>query len=765
MRWLWISALILSGVCPAQTPSQVSYQSTVAPFLARHCVMCHSTKAKAANLDLERFKDAASALAERDVWEGVAKRVKSGQMPPPGVPKPAPEAVRAVVEWAGQHIDAIDRTRKVEPGRVTARRLNRAEYNNTIRDLFGIGFRPADDFPLDDSGHGFDNIGDVLSLSPVLLEKYMQAADKIVKAALVTGPAPKPVMEKFDADKIGAPKDLPADPEGERLIRKNSLLVKYAFPRDGEYELRVFTRGRGAPDSPPAPLVILGGGRMIEAIKVNSGANSKRNFDIRFKASAGLADVGAAWVYPGPVDPGPPDANGVDFTMQVETLELRGPYVDAAAGLPESHRRVFVCGDRDAGCARKILTNFASKAWRRPVTEAESAKLMRFVELAAGEGDSFENGIQLAVKAVLVSPQFLFRLERDGGAARALDGYELASRLSYFLWASMPDDALFAAAADGSLLKPEGATAQLRRMLADPKASALAANFAGQWLELRNLDTVSPDPQRFPEWDADLREAMRRETLLFFTTVLGEDRSILDLIDGKFTFVNERLAKHYGIPNITGRKFQRVDLDGSQRSGVLTHASVLTVTSYPTRTSPVQRGLWVLENFLATPPPVPPADVPQLDESKIGTAMSLRQQLERHRADPACAVCHSKMDGLGFGLENYDAVGAWRAQDGKFPVDSAGALPGGRSFANSAELKTILRADSEAFTQCLTEKMLTYALGRGLEPGDRPVVRAIARKVESDGHKLSALIREIALSPPFQRRSSDRPIQQAQIVR
>ena len=764
MRLSWPALAFLLPVSLAQGQSPDQYQSTVAPFLAKHCLTCHSTKAKAAKLDLERFKDRQAALAERDVWESVAKRVKSGQMPPAGMPKPSPESVQALVAWASEHIDAIDRTRKVEPGRVTARRLNRAEYNNTIRDLFGISFRPADDFPLDDSGHGFDNIGDVLSLSPVLLEKYLLAADKIVKAALVTGPAPKPVMEKFDADKVGEPKELPVDPEGERLIRKASLVVKYTFPRDGEYELRVFTRGRGATDSAPAPLAILGGGKVVDVIKVLSGANNKRNFETRFKATAGVAELGAAWVFPGPVKPPPPDASGVDFTMQVETVEIRGPFADAAAALPESHRRVFVCAERDDACARKILTNFAGKAWRRPVTPAELSKLLRFVELAAREGDSFENGIQLAVKAVLVSPQFLFRMERESGT-RALNGYELASRLSYFLWSSMPDEALLRAAADGSLGRPEGVEAQLRRMLADPKAKALATNFAGQWLELRNLDSVSPDPKRFPEWDADLREAMRRETLLFFSTLLTEDRSILDLLDGKFTFLNERLAKHYGIPGVTGRNFRRIELDGAQRSGVLTQASVLTVTSYPTRTSPVQRGLWVLENFLAAPPPAPPADVPPLDEEKIGTAVTLRQQMERHRADPGCAVCHTKMDALGFGLENYDPVGAWRSQDGQFPVDSAGALPGGRAFTNPAELKTILRADAEAFTQCLTEKMLTYALGRGLSPADRPVVRAIAKKVESEGYKLSTLIRAISLSPPFGQRSADGPTQQAQIVR
>lgn len=756
-RSLWLF-LCLAGTALAQ-PAAERYQSIVAPFLARHCVMCHSTKAKAANLDLERFKDARAALAERDVWESVAKRVKSGQMPPAGAPRPKPEAAAAVVAWADEQIERVDRARPVDPGRVTARRLNRAEYNNTIRDLFGISFRPADDFPLDDSGHGFDNIGDVLSLSPVLLEKYMQAADQVVKAALVTEPLPKPVMEKFDADKIGEPKDLPADPEGQRLIRKSSLLVKYRFPRDGEYELRVFTRGRGAPDSPPSPLAIFGGGKVAEVVEVKSGANSKRNFDVRFKASAGLSDIGGAWVFPGPVKPPPPDANGVDFTMQVETIEIRGPFAaEKQELLPASHQRLFVCGARDAACARQILGKFAARAWRRPVTDAELVRLTRFVDMATREGDSFEQGIQLAVKAVLVSPQFLFRIERDtAGAARALNGWELAARLSYFLWSSMPDEALFAAAADGSLLKPEGLAMQVRRMLADPKAAALADNFAGQWLELRNLDTLSPDPQRFPEWDSDLREAMRRETLMFFSNLLAEDRPLLDLIDGKFTFVNERLARHYGIPNVTGRKFQRVELDGAQRSGVITQASVLTVTSYPTRTSPVQRGLWVLENFLATPPPAPPANVPPLDEAKIGTAMSLRQQLERHRADPGCAVCHSKMDPLGFGLENYDAVGAWRSHDGKFPVDSEGTLPGGRAFKTPAEMKAMLRADAATFTESLTEKLFTYALGRGLESPDRPAVRTIARKVESEGHKLTALVREIVLSPQFRQRRGDRP--------
>jgi len=759
MRHLRCSLLLTSAAVALAAPSAENFSRAMAPVLTRHCNMCHSTKAKAGGLDLERFtKDAASAMAERDVWESVAKRMRNGQMPPAAMPKPAPEAAKTAIEWADAHVEELDRARPIDPGRVTARRLNRNEYNNTIRDLFGIQFRPADDFPLDDSGHGFDNIGDVLSLSPVLLEKYLQAADKVVRAALITGAAPpKPVMEKFDADKVGQPKDLPADPEGERLIRNNSLVVKYDFPREADYELRVLTRGRGAPDSPPTKLAVLASGRVVEVIEVKSGANSKRNFDVRFRAAAGLADVGAAWVYPGPAPVPPPGADGVDFTMQVETIEVRGPFVDPAQALPASHQLVFICGEKDDACARRILSTFTSRAWRRPVSGGELAKLMRFVEMAKREGDTFEAGIQLAIKAVLVSPQFLFRIERDSAesGARPLNGYEIASRLSCFLWSSMPDDALLAAAADGSLLREDGMLAQVTRMLADPKSAALAENFAGQWLELRNLNSVSPDPKRFPEWDADLREAMRRETLLFFAEVMRNDRSLLDLIDGRFSYLNERLARHYGVEGVTGRKFQRVELDGAQRSGVLTHASVLTVTSYPTRTSPVQRGLWVLENFLATPPPVPPANVPPLDEAKIGTEMSLRQQLERHRADPNCAVCHTKMDSLGFGLENYDPVGGWRSHDGKFAVDAAGALPGGRAFTTPGEMKQVLKADGEAFAHSLVEKMLTYGLGRGLEPPDKPVVRAAVSRVVRDGYKFSALIREIVLSPPFRQRRAE----------
>jgi len=361
---------------------------------------------------------------------------------------------------------------------------------------------------------------------------------------------------------------------------------------------------------------------------------------------------------------------------------------------------------------------------------------------------------------VLVSPNFLFRIERDTAPndplrAHRVDGYELASRLSYFLWSSMPDEELFRVAGEGKLHEPTLLGVQVRRMLHHPNAQAFAENFAGQWLELRNLNSVTPDIRKFPTFDADLREAMRRETMLFFNAVVKEDRSILDFIDGKFSFLNERMARHYGIEGVEGRTFRRVDLDGAQRSGILTQASILTVTSYPARTSPVLRGLWVLENFLGTPPPAPPANVPQLKEEEIGKTMSLRQQLEKHRADPSCAVCHDKMDALGFGLENYDAVGAWRGQDGNFAIDVAGVLPGGKKFQTPSGMKLILRQDEELFTHMLVEKMLTYALGRGLESYDKPVIRSIAKEVAAKEHRFSSMILGIVNSLPFQQRRGD----------
>jgi hypothetical protein len=734
------------------------FEKTVKPFLTKNCLACHNTSMKAGQLDLMGLRDARAALEERDVWESAAVRMKTGQMPPAAAARPDPKDVAEVVGWMERQVESIDGKRRVDPGRVTARRLNRNEYNNTIRDLLDVAYRPAEDFPIDDSGYGFDNIGDVLSLSPTLMEKYVKAATEVSKMAVWTGGIPKPMFDRYDLDRVGQALRVPADPEGERINRRGAVFARHRFPMDAEYEIRVLARGRIIEGHAPEKLVIVIGGKQHDVVDVEHAVNTKRIFEYRVKMRAGDHEIGAGYISPGPDRGSAPDTG-----LMVDSVEVKGPYT-AAGELPESHKRLFVCKPAgtgfDEGCARLIIGRLAMRAWRRPVSGAEVDKLTRMARMVVADGESFEKGIQVALKAVLVSPQFLFRIEKDpdpNDASRQhkISDWELATRLSYFLWSSMPDEELFRLAGEGKLSERSVLQGQVRRMLADGKADALAEHFAGQWLELRNLATATPDTKKFANFDGDLREAMKRETVLFFTEVMRADRSILDFIDGKFTYLNERLAGHYGIKGVEGRKFRRVELDGTQRSGVLTQASVLTVTSYPARTSPVLRGLWVLENFLGTPPPVPPANVPQLKEEEIGKSMTLRQQLERHRADPSCAVCHNKMDVLGFGLENYDPVGSWRDKDGNFPVDAAGVLPGNKAFGTPAELKVILRQDQELFTHMFVEKMLTYALGRGLESYDRPVIRAIGKNVSNGENRFGAVVTGIVSSAPFQMRRGD----------
>ena len=439
-------------------------------------------------------------------------------------------------------------------------------------------------------------------------------------------------------------------------------------------------------------------------------------------------------------------------------VDVLGPYDAARGPSADSLKKVYACSHpanaHVEACVRPSLARIARRAYRRPVTPAEVEVL---VSLARQRGESIEQGLSLALQAVLVSPEFLFRLEKgraaaDGKPGRILTDHELASRLSFFLWASLPDDALLDLADRSQLRQAPVLEAQVRRMLKDPRASALVEAFGGQWLQFRALESVAPDKERFPDFENNLRLSMRRESELFFESLLREDKSLLDLVDGKYSFLNERLARHYGVPGVKGPEFRRVDLAGTERSGVLTHASVLTVSSYATRTSPVLRGKWILENVLNAPPPEAPAGTPRLDEAKVGADASLRKQLEAHRTSPSCAACHEKMDPLGFSLENFDAVGAWRKEDGKWPIDPSGVLPDGRAFAGPDGLKTILRADRQAFGECVTEKMLTYALGRGLERYDRGTVKAIAASLEKSDYRFSALVLEIVRSLPFQRR-------------
>ena len=606
--WLGFGANTCLTAGSTSPSAEVQYQKRVQPLLARYCYGCHNDEKHKGELSLAALTKGSDALQHPEIWQKVLSKIRDHEMPPEEKLQPSPSERERVTGWI-EH--ALFDCENPDPGRVTLRRLNRAEYNNTVRDLVGVDFHPADDFPVDDTGYGFDNIGDVLTLSPMLLEKYLAAAESILTRA-------------FTNDSI-----------------RRAILI--CEPQDGT-------------------------------------------------------------------------------TNQ---------------------------------CFRTILARFTQRAYRWPVQADEVERLTQLAEMTLANGADFETSVKAALEAVLISPHFLFRGElpsQTGTQTKAhpIGEYVLASRLSYFLWSSMPDEELFALAAQKQLRRH--LDEQVRRMLRDPKSKAFVENFSGQWLQTRDLKQVTPDAKLFPAFDDELRDDMAQESELFFENVLREDRSILDFLEGDYTFVNERLARHYGLEGVSGLAFRRVSLKGTPRGGVLTQGSVLTVTSNPTRTSPVKRGKWVLENLLAQPPPPPPPGVPPLGEGAEETAAaSLRQRMERHRSDPHCASCHAQMDPLGFSLENFDAIGAWREQDGTFPIDATGQLPGGEHFSGAAQLRQMLMKEKRPqFVRCLTEKMLTYALGRGLEYYDRCAVERITSALPSQGYRFSALVFGIVKSVPFQ---------------
>jgi hypothetical protein len=701
--------------------------------------------------------------------------------------------------------------------------LNRAEYNNTIRDLLGVTIRPADEFPVDDAGYGFDNIGDVLSLSPMLMEKYMNAAARVSKVA-VYGESylAKPALlvrllpKKFQDDTPATGNVMPYSLRGAAY---GTLHV----PVDGEYEFRFryynyrggngdqvdqvaapttarVARGRStAPPSaaggaaegrqgggpaprrpptpeeraaalersrksaPPEPLVFtLDGATLYTYTVEGDGGFDYAHGDDIFRAKLTAGDHAVRVSFPALANLANPRSNvnpDLRRRLSIGYIDVIGPF-DPSKAPAASFKKIFICGQPGQytpACTRQIIENLVTRAYRRPATPQEVQKLTGLAAQVQ-KRDSFEESIRAVLVAVLMSPNFLFRIEKDqpaqaGSGAYPVSDYELASRLSYFLWSSMPDEELMQAAARQTLRQPAVLDAQLQRMLRDPKSQALIDNFAGQWLNLRLMDRKKPDAQKFNTVDDELLDAMRQETMLFVGAVIHENRSILDFIDGKFTFVNGLLARYYGIKGVDGESFQRVDVDGVQRSGIVTQGSVLTIASYATRTSPVLRGKWVLDNLLGAGPPPPPPDVPALEETGLGTAVSMRERFEQHRADPSCAVCHSQMDPIGFALENYDAAGAWRTRDGSFEIDTVGTLADGRTFTGANGLKTLLRAQPDAFARNFTEKLLTYALGRGLERGDRPVVEQIRRELAGDNYRFFTLVTAIANSRPFQMRT------------
>jgi hypothetical protein len=599
-----------------------AFGKDVQPLIGKYCYGCHGNGKSLGGVVLDKYKDEESVQKKLKTWEKVADMIRSGTMPPDDKPRPRPtvdelDLLNTYFDVAVFKVDCSSATK--DPGRVTIHRLNRAEYNNTIRDLVGVDFKPANDFPVDDAGYGFDNIGDVLSMPPLLLEKYLAAAEQIVDKAFQSPEIKKKLLNP------------PLDPK--------------------------FSKDRGA---------------------------------------------------------------------------------------------------------RAVLRYFADHAYRRPVSDAELKRLQRLVDGAQKNGDTYEKGLQLAMEAVLVSPHFLFRIEMGAEdekptAFYPLTDWELATRLSYFLWSSMPDEELFTLCRERTLRKDGNLEKQVQRMLKDPKSAALVDNFFDQWLQIRGLKTFTPNPEQFPTFNEELRAAMQKETELFCEHIIKEDRSVLEFLDANYTFVNEPLAKHYGIDGVKGNDFREVVFKDNARGGVLTQASILAITSNPTRTSPVKRGKWILENILGTPPPPPPPGVPELKEDKAALSGTLRQRMEQHRADPNCAACHQRMDPLGFGFENFDAIGAWRTREGSSDIDASGVLPGGQKFNGPAELRSILKKRESAFTHCLTEKMLTFALGRGMERYDKCTVDEVARNVAKEDYKFSSLVVEIVRSEAFQKRRGMKP--------
>lgn len=749
-------------------------QQEPADFVSQYCLGCHSTQMHTAGLDLQSV-DSADPAADAEVWETVVRRLRARQMPPEGIPRPDETTYAAVVAKLSASLDAAAKAAP-NPGRTdTFRRLNRTEYHNAIRDLLAVDVDVANLLPADEASHGFDNIT-VGNLSPTLLDRYISAAEKISRLAVGrSGNSP-------DGYTYRLPPDLTQEHhlDGLPIGTRGGALVPYTFPLDAEYEIVVrLSRDRNEEveglREPHEVEILLDRERLglftIEPPKDPSGhALVDQHVRVRVPIKAGPHEVGVTFIKK-PTElietERQPYLARFNFyrhprvTPALYAVSITGPYDPNGAGESPSRRRLFTCTPADRGeedaCAKEILTTLMRRAYRRPVADKDLARPMEFFRRARADG-GFDAGIEMALSAVLVSPEFLFRVERDPAGAASETAYqlsdvELASRLSFFLWSSIPDDELLDAAIAGKLHEPDVLEAQVRRMLADQRSETLVTNFASQWLYLRNLDGIRPDMRQFPDWDDNLRQSFRRETELFFESILREDRSVLDLLSADYTFLNERLAKHYGIPNIYGSRFRRVDLGPDvMRGGLLRHGSVLTVTSYATRTSPVIRGKWILENILGVPPPPPPPNVPALEETQIAADLSVRDRLAAHRENPVCYACHQLTDPVGFSLENYDAVGHWRTLDGEAEIDASGGLPDGSTFNGVEGIEKAILARPEMFVGVVAEKLMTYGLGRGVEYYDAPAVRQVVREAKADNYRLSTLILGITKSVPFQMR-------------
>ncbi|QEL20341.1 DUF1592 domain-containing protein [Limnoglobus roseus] len=760
-----VSPPVASAAEPPKADDKV-FETKIKPFLTTYCTSCHNSDKQAGGIALDTYLSEAHAKKDPKTWEMVLETVQSGEMPKKKAKQPTKAEKEFFVGWVESTLTKkVDCTAPKDPGRVTIRRLNRAEYNNTIRDLCGVDFKPAENFPSDDVGYGFDNIGDVLSVQPILIEKYMAAADSILEQAIGNLDPVKSSNQVFRPQNIRAiPRSAnvrETNAKGQE-VRKivfteegSAFLEKFNFPADGEYTLRVRAWGTKVGTDDPKMTVRLDG-KDAKAFTVEAEQSKAKTYEVKQTVQAGERRIAVAFT-----NAFTDKETKKNRTLGIETIEIEGPISGARKPLSDSEKLILTVlptGDSDkTKTAETVLKTFARRAFRRPVKPDELTRLMKLFALADAQKDSFDKAIKLPLKAVLVSPHFLFRIEDDPktpAEVKTITEHELATRLSYFLWSTMPDEELSKLAEKGELRKPGVLKAQVQRMLKDPKAAAMTANFAGQWLMLRNILSLSPDPGTYKGWDEQLRAAVIRETELFFENIVREDRPITDFIDADYTFLNDRLSWHYGVPNVKGSEFRKVKLPDSRRGGIVTQASVLLVTSNPTRTSPVKRGKWVYENVLGLTPAPPPPDVPELEKTVLkGT---LRQRMEQHRANPSCAGCHAKLDPLGFGLENFDGIGKWRDTDEGQKVDASGVLPDGEKFTGPAELRKVLMRKADQFRHCLSEKLLTYSLGRGLEYYDRCVLDDLVKKLKAGEDHFSALVLAIVETDAFQKRRGKR---------
>ena len=771
---------LAAGILAVGLQTTASPQQQTPPQKAlvdQYCVTCHNEKAKIGNFVLSNISGQ-SVAEHAAAWEKVVRRLRARSMPPAGLPRPDEATYNNAVASLETSLDHAAAA-KPNPGRTdTFRRLNRTEYKNTIRDLLGLDVDVSALLPSDDSSHGFDNVT-VGELSPTLLERYLSAAQKISRLA-IGSPVRSPGGET-----IILPADLTQEEHFDELPfgTRGGAVTRFNFPQDAEYDIQLrLARDRnehveGLTGTHQVELSI--DGKRVEVFTVKPPARTDDHskvdagLQIRVPVKAGSHELAAAFLKkPSALLETERQPYQAHFNMDrhprvqpaLYSISIVGPFNAKGPGDTASRERIFVCHPANASeedaCAKRIVGTLARRAWRKQISDADIQVPLRFYK-EARKDSGFEAGIEMALRAVLVSPQFIFRIEQDpanvpAGAAYRLSDVELASRLSFFLWSSIPDDELLTAAIEGKLKQPAVLEKQVRRMLADPRSEAMVNNFAEQWLYLRNLASANPDARMFPDFDDNLRQAFRRETEMFFESIMREDRNVLDLLQANYTFVKERLAKHYRIPNVYGSRFRRVTFSPEDhRGGLLSQGSILTVTSYATRTSPVIRGKWILTNILGTPPPPPPPNVPPLKEAaETGRILTMRERMAEHRANPACAGCHKLMDPVGFSLENFDAVGRYRAAENGVAVDAAGGLPDGSNFSGMDGLKKALLARPELFVSTTTEKLLTYALGRGVEDFDAPAVRKIVQDARGGDYRFSSLVLGIVNSTPFQMRRS-----------